>query len=258
MQRMTRLSAILLVAVLVIAALPTGNAFAIPGDTLPPIVSAVAAVPNPATLNTTVTVTATVDDSTTGGSNIASAQFTVNGGTPVDMTGTFNTSPTATVTGTYTVTQTGVNHICVLGTDDAGNVNDPVADPSACVDITVQSLYTFTGFFPPVRTLEKKAQAGRTIPLKWRLTLTADGSFVTDPSVFVAVKSYSVDCTTLVGDPTTAVIEKNPGKARLHYIANGRWRFNWKTLKAYRHSCRMMFVEFSDGSTSPSVLFRFR
>ena len=229
-------------------------AFAV-GDTQGPITSAVAVAPNPATLSAAATVTATVDDTTTGGSNIQSAEFSVNGGPFTVMTasdGAFD-SPTEGVTGTFTVTQQGDNEVCVQGTDAAGNVGAPT-----CASFTAESIYTFTGFFPPIRMTGMRPKAGRNIPVKWKLTMTSDGSPVSDRSVFVAIKSYAVDCTTLTGDPTTAVVEKGPGKAMLRYRQNGKWLAHWKTPKAYKNSCRMMFVLFSDGSMSPTVLFRFR
>jgi hypothetical protein len=255
MQHVTRAFSALLVVALAMAFLPATSAFAIT-DTTGPTTSAVAVVPNPMSLSLPVTVTATVDDTNTGGSNIASAVFTVNGSDPVDMTGAFNTGPMITVTGTFTPTLQGDNTICVQGTDTAGNTG-----LAACEIFTAQSIYTFKGFMPPVKMAGNKAQAGQTVPLKWKLTMTADGKPVSDPTAFVGVMSYSVDCTTLVGDSTTAVAEKGPGKGKAavaRYLGGGKWIFNWKTPKTYAASCRMMFVEFSDGSMSPSVLYRFR
>ncbi len=247
----------LLLVVTVIAVLPTASAFAL-DDTLGPVTSAVAVAPNPAPLNSTVTVTATVDDTTTGGSNIASAEFSVNGGAFAPMTaadGAFD-SPTEAVTATFTVDTAGTNTVCVQGTDAVGNVGAPV-----CAEFTTASLYTFNGFRPSIKPeAANYARAGRTVPVKWRLTLTADGTPVSDRTVILGVFSYAVDCTSLTGDPTTAVQEKSPGKGKagLRYLGFGRWRFNWKTPRAYAGTCRMMYVSFSDGTTSPTVLFHFR
>lgn len=246
----------LLLAVLVIAVLPTTSAFAQGVDTVGPITSNVAVSPTPIVLTTLVTVTATVDDTTTGGSNIASASFTVGGGSPVAMTaqdGAFD-SPTEVVTGTFTPTALGPSQVCVTGTDAANNVG-----AATCLDFTVQSIYTFKGYKPPVRPVNK-AQAGRTVPVKWRLVMTVGGAPVGDRTSFTGVMSYSVDCTTLVGDQSTAVAEKSPGKGKagLRYLGRGNWIFNWKTPKEYGGTCRMMFIEFSDGSMSTPVLFRFR
>ena len=140
---------------------------------------------------------------------------------------------------------------CVRGTDALDNMGEP-----ACAALTVQ--YAFKGFFSPIRMgKENKANAGRTIPVKWQLK-TADGKPVSDKNSFVAVKTYPVDCVTLTGDPAATTVEKFPGKSGLRYQGSGKWMFNWKTDKAYKATCRMMFVEFTGGQKSPEVLFRFK
>jgi len=252
MKRLNKFSSLSLIVALALAALPTVTAFA---DALGPVTSAVAVAPNPVTVGSSATVTATVDDTTTDGSTIASADYSLDGGaTWTAMTasdGAFD-SVTEAVTATFTASTVGTGNVCVHGTDSVGNVGADV-----CASFTVQSIYTFRGFLPPVRATNN-AQAGRNVPLKWFLTLTATGAPVSDKTSFVAVMTYSVDCTTLVGDSSTAVVEKGPGKSGLKYQGNGRWMFNWKTSKSYAGTCRMMFVEFSDGSTSPEVLYIFR
>ncbi len=240
---------------LVMAALPSSRVLA-DVDTTGPITSAVLLAPNPATINTTVTVTATVDDTTTGSSLIKWAEFSVDGGTWTALTasdGAFD-EINEDVTGTFTATPAGTYDVCVRGTDVLSNVGDPV-----CTSLTVQNLYTFSGFKSPIKMgVANKANAPQTIPVKWKLTLTSGGAVVSDPSSFVAVKSYQVDCTTLTGDISTAVVEKGTGNNKLTYLGKGNWLFNWKTPKTYRHTCRNMFVLFSDGLMSPEVLFRFR
>jgi hypothetical protein len=123
--------------VLVTDLCPVGNCLS---DIEGPITSAVLASPNPAAINSPVTVTANVDDTTTGGSNIASAEYSLDdGGTwnPMaasdgvfdeiseDVTVSFNAAPEA-----------GIYDLCVRGTDAAGNVGEKecilfvVYDPS--------------------------------------------------------------------------------------------------------------------------------
>jgi hypothetical protein len=249
MKRMQTIFAILLVAAL---AMPTSAVLA-DTDTLGPLASAVAVTPNPATVNTTITVTATADDSTTGGSNILSAEFSVNAGawTPMSAADGAFDAATENVTAAFMLTQAGANQVCVRGTDALNNIGDAV-----CATLTGQYQYTFTGFFNPIRmSAPNKVNASRTIPVKWSLTLL-DGTTATSPASFVALKSYAVDCATLAGDISTAVVEPSAGK--LHKIGKGKWMFNWKTSKTYQHTCRMMFVLFNDGQSSPSVLFSFR
>jgi hypothetical protein len=255
MNKLRTMSTLLMAAALVIAAIPTGIVLA-EDDTLGPVTSAVAVAPNPAAINTSVTVTAMVDDTTTGGSNIQSAEFNLNGGAWTAMSasdGVFDTV-LENVTASFTLTQAGDNQVCVRGTDVAGNVGE-----SVCTTLSGQYQFTFTGFRWPIRMgQDNRVNAPRAIPVKWKLTLTDGGTPVSDPSSFVALKSYQVDCTTRVGDPSTAVMGTTPGNAGLRYLGSGNWLFNWKTLKTYRGTCRMMFVEFNDGQLSPTVLFRFR
>jgi hypothetical protein len=83
------------------------------------------ATPDPVIVNTDVTITATVMD--TGGSNIASAEFQVDGGPFDDLTGAFgnstvNVSLTLPASGTPLLQTPGVHNICVRGTDFAGNI----------------------------------------------------------------------------------------------------------------------------------------
>jgi hypothetical protein len=123
--------------VLVTDLCPVGNCLS---DIEGPITSAVLASPNPAAINSPVTVTANVDDTTTGGSNIASAEYSLDDGGPwnpmaasdgvfdeisENVTVSFNAAPEA-----------GIYDLCVRGTDAAGNVGEKecilfvVYDPS--------------------------------------------------------------------------------------------------------------------------------
>jgi hypothetical protein len=94
-----------------------------------PVTSGVAASPNPVAANNGATVTASVDDTGTGGSNIASAEYSLDGGTTwfamavqdgafdevsEDVTASFGAPGTA-----------GIYDLCVRGTDAATNIGDP-------------------------------------------------------------------------------------------------------------------------------------
>lgn len=254
MKGTSRVFTLLLAALLAFSALPMGSAFAqTPTDTVGPVTSLVAVAPVPVLLNGDATLTATVDDTTTGASLIKVAEYSLNGGAWLPMTavdGAYD-AVLENVTVTFEVKQAGLNQVCVRGTDVAEAVGEPV-----CVSFAPQ--YVFSGFFPPVKMGQvNNVNAPRTIPLKWKLR-DADGKAVSARGSFVAVKSYVVDCTTLVGDPTTAVVEKGPGKSGLKYHGKGSWSFNWKTVKDYRGTCRALFVEFSGGQKSPEVVFRFK
>jgi DNA-binding beta-propeller fold protein YncE len=122
---------------------------------------------------------------------------------------------------------------------DPGNVAVVVATPPP---------YTFSGFFSPVDNLPviNAANAGQTVPVKWQLTLPSGP--VADPSSFVSITSYSVNCETLVGNPVSAVQEYVAGSSGLQFLGDGHWQWNWKTPKSYANTCRLMVLSLSDGS----------
>jgi hypothetical protein len=102
-----------------------------------PISSAVAVAPEKVTSGETVTITATVDDSSTGGSNIQSAEFNLDGGGWSAMNaqdGTYD-SPTEPVTAAFSSPITNGNvDVCVRGTDSAGNTGS-----HSCTTLTVDN-----------------------------------------------------------------------------------------------------------------------
>ena len=90
-----------------------------------PVTSNVLATPNPVAAATSlVDITANVDDTTTGGSNIVSASYTLNGGGATSMAaadGAFD-EPVEDVTATLAdMLLVGVYDVCVSGTDAADN-----------------------------------------------------------------------------------------------------------------------------------------
>jgi hypothetical protein len=225
-----------------------------PPDLTGPVTSAVGALPDPALSGGLVTVTATVDDTATGGSNISSAEFNVNGGSFTAMTasdGTFD-GVSEGVTGSFTAAVSGLSSVCVRGTDANGNVGT-----AACIDLTVESGYMFGGFLQPVDTAGTKAKAGHKFSLRFTLTAT-DGSPVSDPGAIAGVMSYAVDCTTLAGDASSAVSESGPGNPDLDYLGNGIWIFKWQLPNSYGGACRVVFISLSDSSMSPGALFQFK
>ena len=106
------------------------------GDVLGPLTSNVVATPNPVSYSQPITVTAVVDDSTTGNSLIASAEYTLDGGTnwlPMQaQDGAFdevNEGASATFTAPD---QPGTYDLCVRGWDETGNDG-----ASACIQLVV-------------------------------------------------------------------------------------------------------------------------
>jgi len=112
--------------------------------------------------------------------------------------------------------------------------------------------YNFEGFFSPIENegVVNKANAGQTIPVKWRLT-DMNGEPVSDPASFVSVTSYRIDCETLE-NLSTDDIEEYAGSSGLQYLGDGYWQFNWKTSKAYAGQCRIMKLTLNDNRSYTS------
>lgn len=90
-----------------------------------PITSSLVATPEPVPVNIGVTLTANVDDSTTGSSNIASAEYSLDGGSFLPMSaidGTFDEVSEDVTANIGSFAQPGVHTVGVRGTDSAGNV----------------------------------------------------------------------------------------------------------------------------------------
>jgi hypothetical protein len=100
-------------------------------DSMGPLTSAVLLDPNPADALAQVTLTADVDDSTTGNSNLASAEYQVAGGSWSPMAaqdGTFD-SPNEAVTAQFTAPDSSPTiEVCVRGSDTFGNTGSAVCD----------------------------------------------------------------------------------------------------------------------------------
>jgi hypothetical protein len=114
----------------------------------------------------------------------------------------------------------------------------------------------FDGFFQPIdNDTVNIAKAGQAIPVKWRLVDFCVP--VSDPTSFEGLHSYNVSCDSVTEIPTD-VIEEYAGNSGLQYQGDGNWQFNWKTSKTYANTCRAMYVEFSNGTFSPVVIFQFK
>lgn len=161
-------------------------------------------------------------------------------------------NPDAFYDGTYTYSEFASPAGALVGWDSSEGTLAYDLDVSP-----VATPYTFTGFFPPVDMdpLVNTAQAGRGVPFKWRIL---DGTTpVSDPASFVGFYSYPVACNTFAGDPAGAVEEYAKGASGLQYMGDGNWQFNWDTPRTYANTCRMAYVELSDG-TKHYAQFQFK
>ena len=138
-------------------------------------------------------------------------------------------------------TQTGL--LCIA-TNDAG-------DPLIEIPVTLEVLYPFSGFGPPVGDGLNDRNAGATVPLTFALAgdrglgILAAGS----PS------TQQVSCSTLepIGTSSPAA---TPGNSGLTFDGT-TYTINWKTQRAWSGTCRALVLALDDGSEHVAY-FRFR
>jgi hypothetical protein len=143
--------------------------------------------------------------------------------------------------GSYTAT-------CAGASDTAGNTTPPVS-----LRYTVG--YTFVGFFAPVDNLPtvNVANAGRTIPLKWRVT-DANGNPIANLTS-VSVTSVAGGCS--ASAPADTLEEYATSNTGLQNLGDGYYHFNWQTEKSWAGSCRTLRLDLGDGVVH-NALFQFK
>jgi hypothetical protein len=94
------------------------------------------------------------------------------------------------------------------------------------------------------------ANAGRTVPIRWKLPGTGGIGAV------VSITSRQISCD---GRPTEQVPDTAPtGPSELTFIAaEEEFLYTWRTERAWAGTCRRLTVRLNDG-TAPFVDFRFR
>jgi parallel beta-helix repeat protein len=115
---------------------PVGDTCPPPADDAGPITSNVLADPNPVAVNGEVTLTANVDDTNTGGSNIASAEYSLDDGAswePMDaQVGDFDAVSEDVIATFSAPADAGIYDLCVRGTDVYDNIG-----PAECILLVV-------------------------------------------------------------------------------------------------------------------------
>ena len=114
----------------------------------------------------------------------------------------------------------------------------------------------FTSQFPLFDVdLLLEAQAGRSIPMKWRTT-DADGNSVGSNSIgSPSVTSYRIACLGNEGVPTFEV-DGISFEAPIQ-LSNGEWLYVWKTSKAWSGTCRRFEVSYPGiGTHTLEYIFR--
>ncbi|MGH7501982.1 MAG: hypothetical protein ACREL7_09515 [Longimicrobiales bacterium] len=128
-----------------------------------PLAVNVAATPNPAAATTAVTVTADIDDTTTGEAVIASAEYSLDGGATWNAMsaadGVFDEVIESVTAGITAPADAGLYALCVRGTDGHGNTGDASCttlvtfDPSGGFVTGGGFINSQAGAIPPVTTL---------------------------------------------------------------------------------------------------------
>lgn len=106
-------------------------------DQQPPEVSDVVVSPNPARIASALTVSALVDDTATGGSAVAAAEFSLHGGAwqPLaSQDGSFDSASEAVAGELVAPATPGVYRLCVRGADAAGNISTSECTPLVVYD----------------------------------------------------------------------------------------------------------------------------
>ena len=135
-----------------------------------PITCAVVADPNPVCVNGSVLVTANVDDTTTGGSTIASAEYSLDDGATWFSMSAADESFDGVSEDVWAAfdapSQAGIYNLCVRGTDEPGNIGEPectmlvVYDPEGGFVTGGGWIYSVPGAYVPDPSLEGKANFG--------------------------------------------------------------------------------------------------
>ncbi len=193
-------------------------------DASAPLTSAVSVSPNPATAPATVLLIATISDATTGGSAIASATYTINGGSPIpiySVDGAFD-EPTETVRAILARMAAGTYTICVSGTDAGGNIGT-----EACTTLTVNARPT-----PPPPPSDTQA------PLVSDLQSDPNPVRNNEQTLITAV----IDDTTTGGSTiTSAQYRIDGGSWKSMSAADGTWNSATETVQKS--------LSFADGGT---------
>lgn len=138
-------------------------------DTTPPLISDLLATPNPASINTPVLVTVTVDDSLTGGSTITNVEYSVDGITWNPLIATDGAFDEMTESATVTLpgrASAEVFNVLVRTIDAAGNnaLSDPllvaVYDPNGAFVTAGGWILSPVGAYMPDATSTGKANLG--------------------------------------------------------------------------------------------------
>jgi predicted extracellular nuclease len=164
----------------------------------------------------------------------------------LDNDGTFET-PGQTATFSAAGLEAPTSRTIRVRVTDAGGL-------SATDEATVNVIYAFSGFFPPVDNPPtiNVVNAGRAIPVKFRLG--GDQGLAIFASGYPTSQPIACD-TGAVADPVEETIPA--GSSLLTYNATTQvYTYAWKTNRAWAGTCRQLIVRLNDG-TDHIAYFRF-
>jgi hypothetical protein len=139
----------------------------------------------------------------------------------------------------------GPKSFAVTATDATGNT----ATQTVAYDVE----YALTAFARPISTTGlTTVKAGQTVPVTWRV-LDANAVPVTDPSSFVSVTSQrgGAGCHAR----PSGTVETDALTARLRYLRDGWWQYDWRTAKAFGDECRTMTLTLAGGQTAGAAFW---
>jgi hypothetical protein len=144
----------------------------------------------------------------------------------------------------------GAHTFTATGTDLSGNTSTK--------SVTYYVVASFSGFTPPVDNppMLNLVNAGSTIPVKWSLK-DASGNYFRSLSSVTSITSTAIKCPSATTDP--AADTAPAGLAGFKYDLSGeQFVYNWPTLKAWKGTCRRLYIGLVGNGVLPYADFQFK
>ena len=106
---------------------------------------------------------------------------------------------------------------------------------------------------PPTLNL---VNAGRTIPVKWRLAGAA-GTSQSSLGTFISLQSNAVDCDSSPPDAIPDSATSLSGESLQYDDVAEQYVYNWRTDKSWAGTCRQIWLTLADG-TIHTAKFKFK
>ena len=165
-------------------------------------------------------------------------------------------APNGTLSYTPAAGKVGSAVVTVVLQDDGGTANGG-SDTSITQTFRITVRYNFGNFAHPVDLPPaiNIATAGRTIPIKWRLT-DASGAPVTNLSSVTLTAPVQSNSTDGTSDAIEVYVD---GSAGLRNLGDGYYQYNWPVPKSYAGSVRMLLLDLGEGpAVQHPALFQFK